>query len=297
MGLTAAPIICWGFQLLARCKGCHRHLDEYDIAPLGHRIGRQAVNFLECAPQQKTPWVFGRQRHPLEVHQVTVRLRVLLIVSAAAVAAIATLHAASQYLTLDRFLGLEDLQAKETTMAIRADFQEEIKKLDRANTDLSVYDGTYDSMPAPTKKYLHSILGEGPNGWLEQQNVNFLVLVDAAGKTVSGSGFDAAKGGAMDVPEDLKAHISGTDRLLEFHGPRDRIDGLLLLSSGAVLVASRPIVHTNYGGPAHGALVTARYLDSPGWRRQADKYGVSGVKAFRIDRELPTDVALERSSV
>ena len=228
---------------------------------------------------------------------MTVRLRVLLIVSAAAVVAIGTLHAASQYLTLDRFLGLEDLQAKETTMAIRADFQEEIEKLDRANTDLSVYDGTYDSMPAPTKKYLHSILGEGPNGWLEQQNVNFLVLVDAAGKTVSGSGFDAAKGGAVDVPEDLKAHISGTDRLLEFHGPRDRIDGLLLLSSGAVLVASRPIVHTNYGGPAHGALVTARYLDSPGWRRQADKYGVSGVKAFRIDRELPADVALARSSV
>ena len=124
-------------------------------------------------------------------------------------------------------------------------------------------------MPKPTKKYLHSILGDGPNGWLEQQRVNFLLFVDPAGKTVSTNGFDPATAGAVDAPEDLKAHVSPTDRL-EFHGPRDKIDGPVLLSSGPVLVVSRPIVHTNYAGPARGALVTARYLDSRGLQQLAD---------------------------
>jgi signal transduction histidine kinase/CheY-like chemotaxis protein len=228
---------------------------------------------------------------------VSVRLRVLLIVGAAAAVVIGTLYAASQYFTLNRFQGLEDLQAKETTMAVRADFQEEIEKLDRANVDLSVYDGTYDSMPKPTREYLHSILGDGRNGWLEQQRVNFLLFVDAAGNTVSVSGFDAAKAGAVDVPEDLRAHVSRTDRLLEFHGPRDRIDGLILLSSGPVLVAARPIVHTNYAGPARGALVTVRYLDPRGLRQLADRHGASSVIAFRIDRQLPADVATARSTI
>jgi signal transduction histidine kinase/DNA-binding response OmpR family regulator len=228
---------------------------------------------------------------------VTVRLRVLLIVGATAAAMIGTLYAATQYLTLDRFLGLEDLQAKETTMAVQADFREEIEKLDRANVDLSVYDGTYDSMPKPTRKYLHSVLGEGLNGWLDQQRVNFLLFVDPAGKTVSANGFDAATAGAVDVPEDLKAHVSRTDRLLEFHGPRDRIDGLILLSSGPVLIVSRPIVHTNYGGPVRGALVTARYLDSRELQQLADKNGVSSVAAFRIDRQLPADVAKAGSTL
>ena len=125
-------------------------------------------------------------------------------------------------------------------------------------------------MPKPTKKYLHSILGDGPNGWLEQQRVNFLLFVDPAGKTVSANGFDPATAGVVGVPEDLKAHVSPTDRLLEFHGPRDRIDGLILLSSGPVLVVSRPIVHTNYAGPARGTLVAARYLDSRGLQQLAD---------------------------
>ena len=228
---------------------------------------------------------------------MTLRLRVFLIVGAAAVALIGTLYVASRYLTLGRFLSLEDLEARETTIAVQTDFRGEIEKLDRANVDLSVYDGTYDSMPKPTSKYLHSILGDGPNGWLDQQRVNFLLFVDQAGNTVSANGFDPATAGIVDVPEDLKAHLLLTDRLLEFHGPKDKIDGLILLSSGPVLIVSHPIVHTNYGGPARGALVTARYLNSRTLQQLADKNGVSSVTAFRIDRQLPADVAKAHSSL
>ena len=83
---------------------------------------------------------------------MTVRLRVLIIVGATAVAVIGTLYAAAQYFTLDRFLALENLQAKQTPLAVQADFRDEIEKLDRANVDLSVYDATYDSMPRHFKR-------------------------------------------------------------------------------------------------------------------------------------------------
>jgi sensor domain CHASE-containing protein len=228
---------------------------------------------------------------------VTLRLKVLLIVGAAAVVLVGTLAAASRYLTLNRFLSLEDLEARETTIAVQAVFQGELEKLDRANTDLSVYDGTYDSMPKPTSKYLHSILGDGLNGWLDQQRVNFLLFVDQTGNTVSASGFDPATAAIVNVPDDLRAHLLPTDRLLEFHGPKDKIDGLILLSSGPVLIVSHPIVHTNYAGPVRGALVTARYLDSRTLQQLADKNGVSSVTAFRIDRQLPADVAKAHSSL
>jgi sensor domain CHASE-containing protein len=228
---------------------------------------------------------------------VTVRLRVFLILGAAAALVIGTLYAASRYLTLDRFLGLEYLQAKETTVAVRADFREEIEKLDRANVDLSVYDSTYDSMPKPTRKFLHSILGDGPDGWMDQQKVNFLLLVDPAGNTIYASGFDPAAASTVAVPKDLQVHALRSDRLLEFQGTKDTIDGIILLSSGPVLVASRPIVHTNYAGPPRGALVTARYLDSRALQQLADKNGVLSIAAFRIDRDLPADVVRARSTL
>ena len=111
---------------------------------------------------------------------MTVRFRVFLICGIAAAALIGMLYAASRYLTLGRFVSLENMEARDITNAVQTDLEEEIERLDRANVDLSVYDGTYDSMPKPTSKYLRSILGDGPNGWLDQQRVNFLLFVDPA---------------------------------------------------------------------------------------------------------------------
>jgi signal transduction histidine kinase/CheY-like chemotaxis protein len=226
---------------------------------------------------------------------VTLRLRVLLIIGAAVVAVICTLYTASQYLTLGRFLVLENLQAKETTLDVQAELRDEIEKLDHANMDLSVYDGTYDSMPKPTAKYLFSILGDGPSGTLEQDGLNYLVFVDRAGKIVSANGFDPTTQSDLALPEDLRAHIAAADRLLQFHGPQDRVCGVILLSSGPLLVVSRPIVHTNYAGPARGALLTARYLDARVLQELVQRHGVGSVAAFRLDQQYPDDVAQARA--
>jgi len=225
------------------------------------------------------------------------RLRVLLILGISAIAVICTLYTASQYFTLGRFLVLENLQARETTLDVQAELREEFEKLDQANEDISVYDDTYDSMPRPTAKYLYSILGDGPNGWLEQKGVNYLIFADRAGNTVSANGFVKATQSALELPDDLSAHISSTDRLLQFNGPRDRVVGLILLASGPLLVVSRPIVHTNYAGPARGTLVTARYLDSRALQGLVQRHGVGAVAAFRMDQQYPDDVAKARANL
>jgi signal transduction histidine kinase/CheY-like chemotaxis protein len=226
---------------------------------------------------------------------VTVRHKVLVIVGVASAALIGTLSAVSHYTTLPRFISLENLSAQETVTGVREAFDEEVEKVDRSNKDLSVYDGTYDSMPNPGKKYLHSILGEGPGGWLDQEGVNFLLFVDTSPKIVAASGFDPGTGSAPEVPETLKAHIAPKDRLIQFSTPKDKVNGVLLLPGSPLLVASRPIVHTNYEGPIRGVFVTARYLDATELRRLSDRTHLS-ISAFRVDdRQLPPDVAEARS--
>ena len=113
---------------------------------------------------------------------MTVRLKVLVILAATAVAMLATLYAAADYVILNPFLRQEQLNAQETLAVIREGFNDEIEKLDRANSHLSVYDGTYDSMPKPSGEFLHSLLGENSGGWLEQQGVNFIALRRQFGK-------------------------------------------------------------------------------------------------------------------
>jgi signal transduction histidine kinase/ActR/RegA family two-component response regulator len=205
------------------------------------------------------------------------------------------LYTASQFLNLDRFRGLEDLQAKEMTTDLQYDMREELEKLDKANADLSVFDGTYDAMPKPSDKYLRSLLGNGPSGWLDQQKVNYVFIVNTDGQTVAAYGFDPGKVASMEIPDDLRTHICVRDELLHFDGPTDKVSGILLLASGPVMVVSHPIVHTNYDGPVRGSVITARYLDTKELTYLANKNVATTVESFRLDRELPADVAAART--
>ena len=68
------------------------------------------------------------------------------------------------------------------------------------------------------------------------------------------------------------------------------MNGVLLLPDAPLLVASRPIVHTNYAGPIRGTLITARFLDPMEFRRLSNITRLS-LSAFRFDEpQLPRDV-------
>jgi signal transduction histidine kinase/ActR/RegA family two-component response regulator len=225
---------------------------------------------------------------------MSVRFKVLLIVTVTAAATILSLSAASQYLNLDRFLVLERLQAESTTTAVASDFRDAIDPLDHANTDLSVYDATYENMPAPSKHYLRANLGDNANSWMEQEHVNYLIFCDTEGRVVFFNGYDAASGRHLEMPPELQQHISAKDPLLQFRSTKERVSGVLLLAGGPALIDSRPIVRTNYGGPPRGALLTVRYLESEDWESLARRTGASSTSAFRLDETLPADVAKAR---
>jgi sensor domain CHASE-containing protein len=82
---------------------------------------------------------------------LTVRLKVLVILGAAAVAMLGTLYVAADYVILDPFIRLEHLNAQETLSVVHEVFNDRLETLDRANSDLSVYDATYGNMPNPRK--------------------------------------------------------------------------------------------------------------------------------------------------
>ena len=220
-----------------------------------------------------------------------VRQKVLIIIGVTSAILIATLYAASRYTILRRFVALENLTAQQTVTGVQETFDEEIEKLDKSNSDLSVYDATYDNMPNPSNDYLRSILGEGPGGWLDQQGVSFLLFVDTNSNIVASGGFDPGAG----IPHDLKTHIAPDDPLIHFRSPKDKVAGVLLLPGGPVLIASRPIVHTNSEGSIAGAFVIARYLDAAELRRLSDRSHLT-ISAFQLDDpQLPPDVAEARS--
>jgi signal transduction histidine kinase/DNA-binding response OmpR family regulator len=226
---------------------------------------------------------------------VTVRVKIFVILGVMAAAMLGALYLAADYVILNRFIALERLNTQETMNVVREGFGDDLEKLDKSNSDLSIYDGTWEAMaskkPAKTNEFIHSLLGDSQGGWQEQQMIHYVVFADAAGHVVWATGYDASRDARTAVPADLLAHVRGGDALLNFRTPRDKVEGVMLLEEGPLLIVSRPIVKTNMDGTNQGALVTARRLDEKAMQRLSAKTHES-LSLFPFAAEdAPEDVA------
>ena len=226
---------------------------------------------------------------------VTVRVKIFVILGVMTAAMLGALYVASDYVILNRFIALEKLNTQETMNVVREGFNDELEKLDKSNSDLSVYDGTWEAMAgkdsAKIHEFIHSLLADSKGGWQAQQAVQYVIFADAAGRVVWATGYDAAREDATAVPADLVAHVHSGDALLGFRTSQDKLGGVMLLKDGPVLIVSRPIVKTNYDGPIRGTLVTVRRLDERAMRRLSEKtHEELSVFPFAAE-DAPEDVA------
>jgi len=206
---------------------------------------------------------------------VTVRVKIFSILAVTAAVMLGALYLAADYVILNRFIALERLNTQATMNVVREGFNDELEKLDKSNSDLSVYDGTWEVMAtgnaAKINDFIHSLLGDSQGGWQAQQIINYVIFANTAGDVVWATGYDAVRDGPRIVPRDLLARVRAGDALLNFRTPLDKLSGVMLLRDGPLLIVSRPIVKTNQDGPIQGALITARRLDDRTMSRISEK--------------------------
>jgi signal transduction histidine kinase/CheY-like chemotaxis protein len=251
-------------------------------------VGNSAPSRTEGAAPKKDLWEAARDA-------VTVRVKIFVILGVMAAAMLGALYSAADYVILHRFIVLERLNTQETMNVVREGFNDDLEKLDKSNSDLSVYDGTWEVMAAGNagkiNEFIHAMLADSKGGWQAQRVIDYVIFTNAAGHVVWATGYDAAREAASDVPADLLAHVHAGDALLNFQTPRDKLGGVMLLKDGPVLIVSRPIVKTNLDGPIQGALVTARRLDAIAMQRLSEKTHET-LSVFRFASEdAPEDVA------
>jgi PAS domain S-box-containing protein len=182
-------------------------------------------------------------------------------------------------------------------MNARADVQrvlnaldQDLGLMDRFTYNRSAADGTYSSMVRPTPEFFASLFGPDATGTRGARLYNFAILLDASGQVVGSRGLDLLTNTVTDIPENLKAHLSLTDPLLQYATPASKVRGILMLSEGPLLIVSRPIVKTNIEGPIRGSLVMARYLESGGDLAGLGKTTDLSLAVRRLDgAHLPAD--------
>ncbi|MBE9123466.1 PAS domain S-box protein [Tychonema sp. LEGE 07199] len=169
------------------------------------------------------------------------------------------LYAASSSILLSSLVKAEEQEATQVVKGALNVFGQTADDFNLRFADWSAWDDNYAFIQNGNKEFIASnLIPEG----LANVRVNIALFVNTSGKIVYGTGFDSQKVKLTPVPEALKKRISLSDPLLQHPNIKSSLAGILLLPSGPILIASRPIVSTKNTGPIRGTLIFGRNLDA-----------------------------------
>ena len=97
---------------------------------------------------------------------------------------------------------------------------------------------------------------------LSKLRLNLVMYLNNAGDVVFGKVFDLEKSRFLPVPAAFLRHISPANLLVGHTTPDSTVKGVVTLPEGLMMIASRPVLNSEYKGPIRGALIVGRYLNA-----------------------------------
>ncbi len=163
---------------------------------------------------------------------------------------------------------------------------DELAQLKSVVGDWAPWDDTYQFVQDMNQDYIDNNLMDST---VVNLHVNFLIFVNTGGKIVYCKFSDLETGEGTVCPDSLIKHIYSCSFLFRGKNNLDIITGLTILPENPVLLASAPILTSQFKGPVAGTLIAGRYLNDSEVKRLASKINLS-INLQRMDTEqIPDD--------
>jgi PAS domain S-box-containing protein len=214
-------------------------------------------------------------------------LIVLLIISISVISIFVSLLSLSSYLTLE-----ESYISRDASLAAHR-IEDEALTLSALVSDWGPWDDTYHFFEGTRPGYVQSNLQ--PETFANLR-MNVILIVDRDGGIVYAGAYDTKTHQVVPVPGSLYEHLRPGMPLMKMDDSRAGTEGILLISEGPMLVASRPVVRTDFSGIPRGVVIMGRYLDA----REIERLSLLTNPALQMiradDAAVPSDILQELQS-
>jgi len=187
----------------------------------------------------------------------SLRVKTLIVICGTFIILISVLAVLSQWIVLGSFGKLEhDDAVKNVDRAVNA-LQGDIAKLDAIAYAWGTSPETIQFVTTRDPTFIGTSF---PDEKLSGSNINILIITDKNGVIIDHKYVSQEYGHQMPTPKSLLSQISANPLLINHESADSRLSGIILLNSGPMMIASRPLVD-----PADqsvvGSLIVGRYLD------------------------------------
>jgi sensor domain CHASE-containing protein/signal transduction histidine kinase len=219
---------------------------------------------------------------------MTLRRRVLRLIGLAFIVLLGALYVVQRWVLLRSFATLERQHMEQDVERARRTIQQEIQYLDLTTRDWAAWDDTYRFVQDGNEAYRQANLFDEA---LINIRVNLLLIADTSGHVVFEKGLDLTTQEEIPIPEfapEALAVLPG-HLLLDHPDTESTKTGIVLLSQGPMLLASRPIITSDGQGPIRGTFIMGRFLDQDLVGRVAETAQLSLLVRRVDDAALPAE--------
>ena len=190
---------------------------------------------------------------------MSLRKKTLLITGSLIILLVIILYIINNYIFMDDFKKAEEQVAQGNIEIALNIFHDNISGLGITAADWSAWDDTYDFVVEPDDAYVDLNLSDENFAELK---MNFMLVINNSGEVIYGKGYDFDNNVEIPIPKTLLEHLKAGDLLLGNTAPDSSVKGVFLSGEGPLLIASRPIIRSNFSGPIRGTFVMGRFLNA-----------------------------------
>ena len=188
---------------------------------------------------------------------MTIRRKILFVLTAATVILIVCMYSISALIQTRQTQKIELAAAEQDVNRALSALNHQIEVLDKTAIDYAGWDDTYAFINDLNPNYIDSNLSMDTYA---NNRYTFMIFVNAAGRVVYSRAYDFDRSTVIPVDPELLDIVAHSDLLNKHEDIKSGIKGILMLHAGPYLVASRPILTSQYQGPIRGALIIGRPL-------------------------------------
>jgi PAS domain S-box-containing protein len=223
---------------------------------------------------------------------MTVRRKTLLIISLTCLGMVTVLYATSRWLVLGGFVKIEQTLAEENIRRVVNVMDQDIGAIDRFTSDRASIEETYYGVSNKSPELLHWLMGKDERGTLQTQRLNFVILMDTAGRVIESRGYNRITKEVIAIPESLMANLAPNGPLIQKTISDGRIAGVLILPESPLLIVCRPVVRPETEDTPRGFMISGRYLDKAGDMQELIRLTNFPLSIYQVNApNMPVDFA------
>ena len=189
---------------------------------------------------------------------MSLRRKAMVIFLLALVLLAVSLNFIHQNLITRRFNELEVNQMREAVMRADTAIRQSLHKLAVTVQDWAPWDDTYTFLKGENERYPAENLISETFANLE---LNLVMMTDASGKPIYAWFFNLQERKFEPVPPNVLDQVLAVDWLVATNDSQRPENGIVMTDLGPMLVASHPVLKSDYTGPPAGSLIMGRLIN------------------------------------